>query len=32
MYVLVAGVPAVVCASIKQWEDEILCLRELLGD
>jgi hypothetical protein len=28
---LVAGVPAVVCAAIKQWEDEILCLRELLG-
>ncbi len=28
---LVAGVPAVVCGAIKQWEDEILCLRELLG-
>ena len=20
-----------VCASVKQWEDEVLCLRELLG-
>ena len=28
---IVAGVPAVVCAAVKQWEDEILCLRELLG-
>lgn len=28
---MVAGVPAVVCSAIKQWEDEILCLRELLG-
>eukprot|EP01035_Chromulina_nebulosa_P021732 gene21732-28125_t len=28
---VVAGVPAVVCATLKQWEDEILCLRELLG-
>ncbi len=28
---IVAGVPAVVCGAIKQWEDEILCLRELLG-
>lgn len=28
---VVAGVPAVVCAAIKQWEDELLCLRELLG-
>ncbi|KAJ1390979.1 hypothetical protein B484DRAFT_459536 [Ochromonadaceae sp. CCMP2298] len=28
---IVAGVPAVVCSAIKQWEDEILCLRELLG-
>eukprot|EP01036_Dinobryon_divergens_P024210 gene24211-32640_t len=28
---VVAGVPAVVCGAIKQWEDEILCLRELLG-
>lgn len=28
---IVAGVPAVVCGTIKQWEDEILCLRELLG-
>lgn len=28
---LVAGVPAVVCGAIKQWDDEILCLRELLG-
>jgi hypothetical protein len=27
----VAGVPAVVCGAIKQWADEILCLRELLG-
>ncbi len=27
----VTGVPAVVCGAIKQWEDEILCLRELLG-
>lgn len=26
-----AGVPAVVCLAIKQWEDEVLCLRELLG-
>jgi len=26
-----AGVPSIVCAAIKQWEDEILCLRELLG-
>ena len=26
-----AGVPAIVCSAIKQWEDEILCLRELLG-
>lgn len=29
--VMITGVPAVVCGSIKQWEDEILCLRELLG-
>jgi hypothetical protein len=29
--VLATGVPAVVCEAIKQWEDEILCLRELLG-
>jgi hypothetical protein len=28
---IIAGVPAVVCGAIKQWEDEILCLRELLG-
>lgn len=28
---IVAGVPAVVCGAIKQWEDEIICLRELLG-
>jgi hypothetical protein len=28
---MIAGVPAVVCNAIKQWEDEILCLRELLG-
>lgn len=28
---VVAGVPGVVCAAIKQWEDELLCLRELLG-
>jgi hypothetical protein len=28
---IVAGVPAIVCLSIKQWEDEVLCLRELLG-
>eukprot|EP01031_Cornospumella_fuschlensis_P040285 gene40285-49085_t len=28
---LVAGVPAVVCGAIKQWEEEVLCLRELLG-
>jgi hypothetical protein len=27
----VAGVAAVVCEALKQWEDEILCLRELLG-
>ena len=26
-----AGVAAVVCTSIAQWEDEVLCLRELLG-
>lgn len=26
-----AGIPAVVCTAIQQWEDEILCLRELLG-
>lgn len=26
-----AGVPAIVCAAISQWEDEVLCLRELLG-
>jgi hypothetical protein len=28
---IVAGVPAIVCLSIKRWEDEVLCLRELLG-
>eukprot|EP00602_Paraphysomonas_sp_CaronLab_P010972 CAMPEP_0185017750 /NCGR_PEP_ID=MMETSP1103-20130426/660_1 /TAXON_ID=36769 /ORGANISM="Paraphysomonas bandaiensis, Strain Caron Lab Isolate" /LENGTH=279 /DNA_ID=CAMNT_0027547317 /DNA_START=179 /DNA_END=1015 /DNA_ORIENTATION=+ len=28
---VVAGVPAVVCGAIRQWEDEVLCLRELLG-
>lgn len=28
---VVAGVPAIVCAAIKQWQDEVLCLRELLG-
>lgn len=28
---MIAGVPAVVCTTIKQWEEEILCLRELLG-
>jgi hypothetical protein len=28
---VIAGVPAVVCTAIKQWDDEILCLRELLG-
>lgn len=28
---LVAGVPAIVCGAIKQWEEEVLCLRELLG-
>jgi hypothetical protein len=28
---IVAGVPSVVCGAIKQWEDEVLCLRELLG-
>lgn len=28
---VVAGVPAVVCSALKQWEDEILCVRELLG-
>lgn len=28
---IVAGVPAIICTSIKQWEDEVLCLRELLG-
>lgn len=26
-----AGVPTVVCTAIKQWEDEVLCLRQLLG-
>lgn len=26
-----AGVPAIVCSAIKQWEEEVLCLRELLG-
>lgn len=26
-----AGVPAVVCAAVDQWQDEVLCLRELLG-
>ena len=26
-----AGIPAVVCTAVRQWEDEILCLRELLG-
>ena len=25
------GVASVVCSSIAQWEDEVLCLRELLG-
>lgn len=25
------GVSSVVCSSIAQWEDEVLCLRELLG-
>lgn len=28
---IVAGVPAVVCGALKQWEDEVLCLRELIG-
>ncbi len=28
---IIAGVPAVICTAIKQWENEILCLRELLG-
>lgn len=28
---LVADVPAIVCGAIKQWEEEVLCLRELLG-
>ena len=28
---MVARVPAVVCGAMKQWEDELLCLRELLG-
>jgi hypothetical protein len=27
----VSGVPAVVCGAIKFWEDDIHCLRELLG-
>lgn len=26
-----AGVPAVVCTAVEQWQDEVLCLRELLG-
>ena len=26
-----AGVPAIVCSAIKQWDEEPLCLRELLG-
>lgn len=26
-----AGIPAVVCSAVQTWEDEILCLRELLG-
>lgn len=26
-----AGVPAIVCAAVVRWEDEVLCLRELLG-
>jgi hypothetical protein len=29
--VIVAGVPAIVCSSIRLWDKEILCLRELLG-
>lgn len=28
---ITAHVPAVVCAAVSQWEDEVLCLRELLG-
>jgi len=28
---VVAGVPAVVCAAVDRWQDEVLCLRELLG-
>jgi len=28
---VVAGIPSVVYSTILQWEDEILCLRELLG-
>ena len=30
-FTFIAGVPTVVCAAIKQWDDEVLCLRELLG-
>jgi len=26
-----AGVPGIVCSAIKQWDEEPLCLRELLG-
>ena len=28
---IVAGVPSVVCTAIKRWDDEVLCLRELLA-
>ena len=29
--VIVAGVPALLCTSLKSWTSEVLCLRELLG-
>ena len=28
---MAADIPAVLCGAIKQWEDEVLCLREQLG-
>jgi hypothetical protein len=28
---ITAGVPGIVCAAIAKWEDEALCLQELLG-
>jgi hypothetical protein len=29
---LTAGVPAIVCSSIKHWEDDVICIQELLGN